>query len=200
MSIPEIYSLDFDRIGKLEGWKEKSINKLRDGITKSKEQPLWRLVNGLGVRHIGTQTAKDLVKTLNNLKELFEVTPEQLQSIEGIGPKVASSVLDYFHNAGNQHMILELEEKGLNLKNQKVEQQSAKLNNLTFLFTGSLTRFTRDEAKELVESNGGKLISSVSKNLHYLVAGENAGSKLDKAKALGTVNIIDEETFLNMIK
>jgi DNA ligase (NAD+) len=74
------------------------------------------------------------------------------------------------------------------------------LNNLTFLFTGSLTRFTRDEAKELVESNGGKLISSVSKNLHYLVAGENAGSKLDKAKALGTVNIIDEEAFLNMIK
>ncbi|MFZ1592809.1 MAG: NAD-dependent DNA ligase LigA, partial [Chitinophagales bacterium] len=200
MSIPEIYSLDFDRIGKLEGWKEKSINKLRDGITKSKEQPLWRLVNGLGVRHIGTQTAKDLVKTLNNLKELFEVTPEQLQSIEGIGPKVASSVLDYFHNAGNQHMILELEEKGLNLKNQKAEPQSAKLNNLTFLFTGSLTRFTRDEAKELVESNGGKLISSVSKNLHYLVAGENAGSKLDKAKALGTVNIIDEEAFLNMIK
>lgn len=199
-SIPDIYKLDFESVGKLEGWKEKSINKLRDGITKSKEQPLWRLVNGLGVRHIGTQTAKDLVKTLNNLKELFEVTPEQLQAIDGIGPKVASSVLDYFHNAGNQHMILELEASGLNLKNQKVEAQSAKLNNLTFLFTGSLTRFTRDEAKELVEGNGGKLISAVSKNLSYLVAGENAGSKLDKAKALGTVNIIDEEAFLKMLE
>lgn len=131
-SIPDIYKLDFESVGKLEGWKEKSINKLRDGISKSKEQPLWRLVNGLGVRHIVTQTAKDLVKTLNNLKELFGVTPEQLQSIDGIGPKVASSVLDYFHNAGNQHMILELEDNGLNLKNQKVEAQSAKLNSLTF--------------------------------------------------------------------
>ena len=199
-SIPDIYKLDFEKIGQLEGWKEKSINKLREGIAKSKEQPLWRLVNGLGVRHIGTQTAKDLVKTLNNLKELFGVTPEQLQAIDGIGPKVASSVLDYFHNAGNQHMILELEANGLNLKNQKVEAQSAKLNNLTFLFTGSLTRFTRDEAKELVESNGGKLISSVSKNLNYLVAGENAGSKLDKAKEIASVKIIDEEAFLNMIK
>ena len=199
-SIPDIYSLDFEQVAKMEGWKEKSINKLRDGISKSKEQPLWRLVNGLGVRHIGTQTAKDLVKTLNNLKELFEVTPEQLQAIDGIGPKVASSVLDYFHNQGNQHMILALEARGLNLANQKAELQSAKLANKTFLFTGSLTRFTRDQAKELVESNGGKLIGSVSKNLHYLVAGENAGSKLDKAKEIGTVNIIDEDAFLKMIE
>jgi len=199
-TIPDIYKLDFSAVGQLEGWKEKSINKLRDGIDKSKKQPLWRLVNGIGVRHIGTQTAKDLVKTLNNLKELFEATPESLQSIDGIGPKVASSVLEYFHNESNRQIIIALEESGLNLKNQKTELQSAKLANLTFLFTGSLTKFTRDKAKELVESNGGKLIGSVSKNLSYLVAGENAGSKLDKAKEIATVQIIDEDAFLKMIE
>ena len=97
-------------------------------------------------------------------------------------------------------MISTLEGYGLNLKNEKTASGPGKLGNKTFLFTGSLTRFTRDEAKELVENNGGKLISSVSKNLNFLVAGEAAGSKLDKAKALGTVEIIDEDTFLKMLE
>ena len=96
-------------------------------------------------------------------------------------------------------MILALESAGLNLENVKTVAESGKLDNKTFLFTGSLTKFTRDEAKEMVENNGGKLIGSVSKNLNYLVVGENAGSKLDKAKAIASIEVIDEEAFLRMI-
>jgi len=197
--IPDVYHIDFTQILKLEGWKEKSVNNLKEGIENSKTQPLWRLINGLGIRHIGTQTAKDLVKTLSNLKELFNCTQEQLTEIEGIGPKVASSITQFFHNEGNRHMILALESAGLNLNNVKTVAESGKLENKTFLFTGSLTKFTRDEAKEMVENNGGKLIGSVSKNLNYLVVGENAGSKLDKAKAISSIEVIDEEAFLRMI-
>ena len=199
-SIPDVYHLDFNQILTLEGWKEKSVNNLREGIEASKKQPLWRLINGLGIRHIGTQTAKDLVKTISDLKELFDCTEEQLTQIEGIGPKVASSITQFFHNEGNRHMILALESAGLNLENVKTVAESGKLQNKTFLFTGSLTKFTRDEAKEMVENNGGKLIGSVSKNLNYLVVGENAGSKLDKAKAISSIEVINEEEFLRMIE
>ncbi|HNK96791.1 MAG TPA: NAD-dependent DNA ligase LigA [Chitinophagales bacterium] len=198
-TIPDIFDLKTSDLAGREGWKEKSIAKLIDGIEASKKQPLWRLVNGLGIRHLGTQTAKDLVKNISDLTELFDWDLERYQAIEGIGPKVAASIHQYFSNAFNQQMILKLKEDGLNMANEKTAGGSGKLSGKTFLFTGSLTRFTRDEAKELVEANGGKLIGSVSKNLNYLVAGESAGSKLDKAKALGTVEIIDEEAFLAMI-
>ncbi len=199
-TIPDIYRLKEADITGLEGWKEKSIRKLLDGIETSRQQPLWRLVNGLGIRHIGTQTAKDLVKGIGHLQELFDWDAERFQSVEGIGPKVAASLQQFFSNPGNVAMLKELEELGLNMENEKATPASAKLANKTFLFTGTLSRFTRDEAKELVESNGGKLLSGVSKNLDYLVAGESAGSKLDKAKSLGTVQIIDEDAFLAMIR
>lgn len=199
-TLPDIYKLNYETISKLEGWKEKSINNLKAGIEKSKEQPLWRLVNGLGIRHVGTQTAKDLVKNISDITELFSWGETQLTQIEGIGPKVAISIMQFFHNTGNQHTINELIKAGVKHTNEKTVAAANKLNNQTFLFTGSLTKFTRDEAKEMVENNGGKLISSVSKNLNYLVVGENAGSKLDKAKAIATIQIIDEEMFLKMIE
>lgn len=198
-TIPEIYTLRAADITGWEGWKEKSINKLIDGIEASKKQPLWRLVNGLGIRHIGTQTAKDLVKNISDLTELFTWDLDRYQSIEGIGPKVAASIYHFFAAEANQKMILTLRDLGVHMHNERTAPLSGKLENKTFLFTGTLTRFTRDEAKELVEANGGKLLGSVSKNLNFLVAGESAGSKLDKAKALGTVEIIDEDAFLAMI-
>jgi DNA ligase (NAD+) len=197
--IPDIYRLPYTSIRELEGWKEKSIAKLQEGIEKSKQQPLWRIVNGLGIRHVGTQTAKDLVKNTNHLQDLFEWNEEELMAIDGIGAKVASSIIEFFHNEGNQHMIRELESLGLNLVNQRTAAASDKLNGLTFLFTGSLTKFTRDEAKEMVEANGGKLLSGVSPKLNYLVAGDSAGSKLKKAQEIAGIQIIDEATFLDMI-
>lgn len=199
-TLPDIYKLDYEAIGKLEGWKEKSINNLKTGIEKSKEQPLWRFMNGLGIRHVGTQTAKDLVKNISDITELFSWDEAKLTQIDGIGPKVAVSIMQFFHNEGNQHTINELIKAGVKHTNEKTVATVNKLNNQTFLFTGSLTKFTRDEAKELVENNGGKLISSVSKNLNYLIVGENAGSKLDKAKEISTIKIIDEDEFLKMVK
>lgn len=199
-TIPDIYKLDFDKIAKLEGWKTKSIANLKAGIQASKERPLWRLVNGLGIRHIGTQTAKDLVKNISNIEELFNWDTRRLTQIEGIGPKVADSVMQYFHNPGNRHMLVELRELGVTTTQEIILSGKGKLDGRSFLFTGALTKFSRDDAKELVESNGGKLLSSVSKNLDYLVVGENAGSKLDKARSIATIQIIDEEAFLKMIE
>ncbi len=200
-SIPQLYDLKYEKILLLPGWQEKSVAKLKNGITASKTQPLWRLLNGLGIRHVGTQTAKDLVKNISNIKDLFSFDEEKLTSIEGIGPTVALSVTKFFHNPANQEMLKTLENLEVNTKNVIQAAASNKLNNKTFLFTGSLNRFNnRDEAKEMVENNGGKLISSVSKNLNYLVVGENAGSKLDKAKTISSIEIIDEEAFLKMIE
>ena len=197
-SIPDIYRLPYEEILALEGWKEKSVNKLRESIEASKQQPLWRLVNGFGIRHVGTQTAKDLVRHLDKLTDLFDYDAEKLTEIEGIGQIVASSITEFFHNPGNRHMITELETLGLNLVQEK-QAGGGKLEGKTFLFTGSLTRFTRDQAKEMVEANGGRILSSVSANLHYLVAGEKAGSKLKKAEAIPSIQVIDEEQFLQMI-
>ena len=197
-SIPDIYRLPYEEILSLEGWKEKSVNKLRESIEASKQQPLWRLVNGFGIRHVGTQTAKDLVRHLDKLTDLFDYDAEKLTEIEGIGQIVASSITEFFHNPGNRHMITELESLGLNLVQEK-QAGGGKLEGKTFLFTGSLTRFTRDQAREMVEANGGRILSSVSANLHYLVAGEKAGSKLKKAGAIPSIQVIDEEQFLQMI-
>ena len=197
-TIPDIYRLPYEEILSLEGWKEKSVNKLRESIEASKQQPLWRLVNGFGIRHVGTQTAKDLVRHLDKLTDLFDYDAEKLTEIEGIGQIVASSITEFFHNHGNRHMITELESLGLNLVQEK-QAGGGKLEGKTFLFTGSLTRFTRDQAREMVEANGGRILSSVSANLHYLVAGEKAGSKLKKAGAIPSIQVIDEEQFLQMI-
>ncbi len=198
-SIPDIYDLDYEKIRGLEGWKDKSVSNLQKGIEASKQQPLWRLINGLGIRHVGTQTAKDIAKTVNNIKEFFDMNHNDFTRTEGIGPKVAASITEFFQNKANQTMILRLEAAGISTKNEKQAAKADKLKNKTFLFTGSLIQFTRDEAKELVENNGGKLLSNVSTQLNYLIAGENAGSKLDKAKELGTVKIINEDEFLEML-
>lgn len=197
-SIQDIYTLKPENILALEGWKEKSVNKLLEGIEASKQQPLWRLVNGFGIRHVGTQTAKDLVKNISHLSELSEWNEETLMQIDGIGEKVAKSIVQFFHNPGNQHMLVELEHLGVNMQQEK-KQSGGVLEGKTFLFTGTLTKFGRDAAKEMVEENGGKILSSVSANLHYLVAGEKAGSKLEKAQKIPSIQIIDEDTFLQMI-
>ena len=197
-TIPDIYALDFEKIAALEGWKEKSINKLKEGIEASKKQPLWRLVNGFGIRHVGTQTAKDLVKEISDLHELTVWNEEKLMEINGVGEKVATSIAHFFQNPGNIHMLHELEKYGVNMHQEK-KAGGGVLEGKTFLFTGTLTQFGRDAAKEMVEANGGKILSSVSANLNYLIAGEKAGSKLDKAKKITSIQIIDEDAFLEMI-
>jgi DNA ligase (NAD+) len=200
-NIEDIYQLDYEKILALEGWKEKSIRNLKDGVEKSKNQPLWRLLVGLGIRHVGSATAKMLEKQVQNVLEFQHWEQEAFVELEDVGPKVAESIQQFFGNENNILLVKKLGELGVKI--EKTEEDNTQISNAlegkTFLFTGTLIRFSRDVAKELVEQNGGKNLSGVSAKLDFLVAGEKAGSKLAKAEKLG-VKVISEEDFLEMIK
>lgn len=199
-TIPSIYEIDYDKVATLEGFKKKSVDNLRAAIENSKKQNLNRLIFGLGIRYVGETTAKILAKNVDTIFDLKNFSIEDLQQLKDIGNKVAESIFDFFHNEDNVVMLEQLAEKGLNIKGDKTEPASGKLSGNTFLFTGTLPTLKRSEAEKLAEENGGKLLSSVSSNLNYLVAGESAGSKLEKAKKIKTVKIISEEDFLNLLQ
>lgn len=200
-SIPDIFRLPYDKIQELDGFGKKSVENLEKSLEDSKDRSLDRLVFGLGIRYVGQTTAKTLAKEVEHLLDFRDWDQEKLLELPDIGPKVAESVHEFFQTDENIEMLKELEDLGVNLKSTgKLEPESHKLEGKTFLATGSLEKLTRDEVKDAVEANGGKYLSSVSKNLNYLVVGENAGSKLDKAKSIGTVEIIGEEDFLKMIE
>ena len=198
--IASIYKINYDKVAQLEGWKAKSIQNLKDGIEQSKQNESWRLLVGLGIRHIGTTTAKMLAKQVAHLLDFSAWTEEQFMQLEDIGPKVTLSLQEFFSDTSNLELLKELETLGLNLKRGEQILDSQKLAGKTFLFTGTLTQFSRDEAKILVEKNGGKNLSSISSNLDFLVAGEKAGSKLTKAQKIEAIQIIDEFDFLKMIE
>jgi len=200
-SIADIYRLDFDKIKEMEGFGEKSVSNLRNAIEASKSQPVQRVIYGLGIRYIGETTAKTLTKNINHLLDLKGKTVEQLKEMEDIGPKVAGAIAEFFHNKDNIHLIHELEKLGVNMISEKTSSvRSDKLHGQTFLFTGTLEKFSRDEAEKMVEENGGKNVGSVSSKLNYLVVGNSPGSKLDKAKKINTVKVINEDEFLEMVK
>ncbi len=199
--IPGIYTLDYEKISQLEGFGQRSIDNLKTAIDNSKSQSLNRLIFGLGIRYVGEATAKTLAKAVDHLLDFEKFSLEQLQNLEDVGIKVAGSIYQFFHLADNIEMIKKLEKLGVNLKNTKKEVEiNGKLDQQTFLFTGSLPTLKRSEAEELVEKNGGRLLGSVSSKLNYLVVGEDAGSKLDKAKKISSIKIMNEEEFLKMIK
>lgn len=198
--IPSIYSLDFQTISTFEGFKQKSIDNLSVAIEKSKTQNLNRLIFGLGIRYVGETTAKILAKSVDTIFDLKNFSLEQLLQLKDIGKKVSESIYDFFQNEDNLRMLQSLADAGLNMKGDRTETTNGKLSGFTFLFTGTLPSLKRNEAEKLAEDNGGKLLSSVSANLTYLVAGESAGSKLEKAKKIKSVNIISEEDFLKMIQ
>jgi DNA ligase (NAD+) len=199
-NIPGIYSLNYEEIANLEGFGQKSIDNLRNAIESSKKQSLHRLIFGLGIRYVGEATAKTLGKSVKNIFELQHFSIEQLQQLKDIGNKVGESIYEFFHNSDNIKMLTTLAGIGLNTKGDKVENKTGTLSGQTFLFTGTLPTLKRNDAEKLAEDNGGKLLSSVSNNLNYLVAGDSAGSKLDKAKKIKSIKIINEQEFLNMIQ
>ncbi|WP_343700823.1 NAD-dependent DNA ligase LigA [Chitinophaga sp.] len=198
--VPGIYTLDFDAIAKLEGFGAKSITNLRTAIDNSRTQPLHRLIFGLGIRYVGETTAKTLANAVDHLLDLAQFSEEQLLALEDIGPKVAGSVRQFFSNQDNLHMLQKLEELGLNLHSTKgALSAEGTLSGQTFLFTGTLNKLKRSEAEEMVEQHGGKILSGVSSKLNYLVVGEDAGSKLEKAKKINTVKILSEDDFIKMV-
>lgn len=199
--VQDIYRLDFDTISTFNKFGTKSIDNLKAAIENSKAQPLHRLIYGLGIRYVGETTAKTLAKAVTDIREFKDWNEEKLCSLEDIGPKVAQSIVAFFSNEDNIHLLEELDVLGINLKNthQSAADTEGAFSGKTFLFTGSLSQFKRNDAEEKVESLGGKILSGVSSKLNYLVVGADAGSKLEKAKKLGTVNILNEEDFIKLL-
>ena len=198
--VPGIYKLNFKKIGELEGFGQKSIDNMQTAIENSKRQPLHRLIFGLGIRFIGETSAKTLAQAVDHLLDFRKFSLEDLQNLEDVGPKVAGSVHHFFSNRDNIAMLEELEKIGLQLKNEKRQHVTdGNLRGQTFLFTGTLPTLKRSEAEAMAEANGGQILNGVSAKLNYLVVGEDAGSKLDKAKKLNTIKIISENEFLKLV-
>ncbi len=198
----DFYTLTKEQLLPLERMAEKSAQNILDGIEKSKDIPFEKVLYGIGIKHVGETVAKKLVKNFNTIEELQKATVEELVNVEDIGVKIAESIVAYFQNPENLLMIERLKSYGVQLVKGEstAEILSNNLEGKTFLFTGKLTLFTREKAEEMVEKHGGKNISAVSKNLNFLIVGEKAGSKLKKAQDIGTIEILGEEEFLQMIE
>ncbi|MCU0334227.1 MAG: NAD-dependent DNA ligase LigA [Chitinophagaceae bacterium] len=198
--IPGLYKLDYEAIGQLDGFGTKSIANLRSSLEASKQQPLHRLIYGLGIRHVGETMAKTLARSVQHLNDLRERSAEQLLTLEDVGPKVAASIAGFFANAQNLQMLDELAHLGLNLQQQEAAPTTGgALTGKTFLFTGTLEKFKRQQAELQVEEKGGQILGGVSSKLNYLVVGADAGSKLEKAKKIPSIIILTEDEFLALL-
>ncbi len=198
--IPGIYTLSYESISAMEGFGKKSVDNLIKAIEASKQQPLHRLIYALGIRFVGETTAKTLATAIDTIFDLADKTEEDLKQLDDVGIKVASSIYSFFHNPDNLHILHLLEGVGLQMKNDKKGSISeGSFTGKSFLFTGTLSRMKRSEAEALVEQNGGNIVGSVSNKLNFLVVGADAGSKLEKAKKLSSVQILTEDEFLVII-
>lgn len=199
--IPGIYTLDFATLASMEGFGKKSIENLQQAIELSKKQPLHRLIYALGIRFVGETTARTLANAVDHLLDFQSFSEEQLQQLEDVGTKVAGSIRQFFSNSDNIKMLHALEKLGLTLRNEKKDTHSTgNLTGKTFLFTGTLSKLKRSEAEEMVRANGGQILSGVSAKLNYLVAGEEAGSKLEKAKKIPSIHVINEQDFIKLLE
>ena len=189
-NVADIYKLTTDDLLGLERMGDKSAQNILDEIKNSKSLPLERVIYGLGIRMVGERTAQFLAEHFGSMEALESAGIEELQNVNEVGPRIAESIVEFFGIAANRRLVERLREAGLTLTGDKKER-GTKLAGKTFVLTGTLAHFTRDEAKKMIEDAGGKVTGSVSKKTDYVVAGADAGSKLDKAKELG-VAVIDE--------
>jgi len=198
-SSADLYYLKKEDLLNLPKFKEKAASNLLNAIEKSKENDLSNLLFALGIMHCGQRASKILADFYKDIDNIIKASPFEMMTLNEIGEKIAYSVANYFSQKQNIELIEKLKAAGVNTKSKAQDVSDKRFENMTFVLTGALSNFTRDEATKIIESFGGKVSSSVSKKTTYLLCGKEAGSKLDKAKDLG-VTIIDEETFLNMIK
>jgi len=196
-SVADIYSLTEEKLLTLERMGEKSAQNILQEIERSKKLPLERVIYGLGIRMVGERTAEFLAEHFGSMDAIMNASVEQLQEVNEVGPRIAQSIFEFFAEAKNRELVDRLRKAGLTLQGVRKER-GTQLAGKTFVLTGTLARHTRDEAKKLIEDAGGKVSGSVSKKTDYVVAGEEAGSKLDKAKELG-VAVIDEGAMEKLI-
>lgn len=190
-SIADLYDLTVEQLTGLDRMGEKSASKIVKNIDASRRQPLWRVLNGLGIPFVGERTAQILADHFGSLDEIAGASVEELQEVDEVGPKVAESIRQFFCEERNRELVERLRRAELQFTQAKKARKRGKLSGQTFVLTGTLPTLTREEAKAKIEAAGGKVAGSVSKKTSYVVAGEDAGQKLDKAKDLG-VRIVDE--------
>jgi len=189
-NVADIYDLTKKDLLSLDRFADKSAQNILDEIENSKKLPLERVIYGLGIRMVGERTAQFLAEHFGSMEDLASAGVEELQNVNEVGPRIAESIVEFFSIPANQHLVKRLAGAGLTFKGKKKER-GTKLAGKTFVLTGTLAKYTRDEAKKMIEDAGGKVTGSVSKKTDYVVAGADAGSKLDKARELG-VAVIDE--------
>ena len=197
----DLYYIKKEDVVGLERMGEKSATNLINSIEKSKSNELYRLINGLGIKYIGVKGAKVLAKSFNNIDEIINADINRLINLEEFGEIMANSVVQFFREERNLNVIEKLKQAGVNTENITDEDDSIEkiFEGMKIVLTGTLPTLKRNDAKEMIESRGGKATSSVSKSTTFVLAGEEAGSKLTKANELG-IKVIDEEKFLELIK
>ena len=199
-NIADLYWLTLEQLLELDRMGMKSASKIVQNIDNSRSQPLARVLNGLGIPFVGERTAQIMASQFGSLDVIAAATTEQLQEADEIGPKVAAAVIDFFAEEQNRELIERLRAAGLQFTAEKqTKKKKGRLSGLTFVLTGTLPTLKREEAKERIEAAAGKVVGSVSAKTSYLVAGEEAGSKLDKAQQLG-VTVIDEAQLLSLLE
>lgn len=198
-NISDLYTLKLEDIASLKKNGTKFAQNLIDAINESKNNEFYRLINGLGIRHIGAKAAKQLAKTYKNIDNLQNATYESLVAINDLGEIMAQSVYEFFMQEQTKDLIEKFKSYGINMQEQENENSDNRFEGMIFVLTGGLENYSRKEAEDIIEKFGGKTSSSVSKKTTYVLAGEDSGSKLIKAQNLG-IEIINEEQFINMIK
>jgi DNA ligase (NAD+) len=197
-NIADIYRITKNDLLSLERMGEKSAQNVLNEIEASKKLPLERVIFGLGIRFVGERTAQFLAEHFGSMESLMSAGEEELQKVVEVGPRIAKSIAEFFAARSNRELVAKLEKFGLNLTGTKKER-GTKLSGQTFVITGTLANYSREAAKQLIEDAGGKVAGSVSKKTNYLLAGSDAGSKLEKAKELG-VPIIGEKDIEQLIR
>jgi DNA ligase (NAD+) len=196
----DVYSLDVEQLAQLPGFAQKKIDNLLAAIETSKDRPIWRLLVGLNIPHVGSTVAQLLARHFGSIDAVAEASEEDIAAVEGVGPVIAKSVADWFGDPDNRQLIEKLRKAGVRMEDPEPEAvPEGPLTGTTIVLTGGLSSMSRDEATKAAEEAGAKVTSSVSKSTGFVVAGENPGSKYDKALQLG-VEIVDEEEFLRRIR
>ena len=198
-NIADIYTISFEEIASLKKNGKKFAQNLIDSIENSKQNDLYQLITALGIRHVGNKASKVLARKYRTIDNLAKASFEDLSAINDIGPIVANSIKEFFEQEQTLDLIKKLKEAGVNMNSKEEEIQDNRFEGKTFVLTGSLENYTRGEASNIIEKFGGKTSGTVSKKTDYVLAGEDAGSKLTKAQNLG-VTIITEEQFKEMLE